>query len=849
MRRLLKPEYLEEIEGDLAELFEEDLSEGSPQRARRRYTWEVVKLLRPSLLKGALFNQKLNAMSYLKHNLVLTYRTFFRHRGSFLINLLGLSTGLACALLIYLWVGSERQMERFHPQGANLYITRLNLTQPDGISTQVLSPGRMLIEHIADEIPEVEKAVLSTDPNWWVSFSVETEQKNIRTIGKYVSADYFELFFHLTQGEPHQALADRNSVVISESLASQLFPNESNYLGKEVDWIDSEGKQRAIVKGVFHKPESSTDPFEIAVPYSYYGDILAEKEWGQVFDGVTYMRLYPDADFSHADRKVREYLKEKDPELPVELFLTPFGDEYLYGDFEAGVNTGGRIALVQLFSWIATFILVVACINFMNLSTARASRRAKEVGVKKAIGARRYTLIFQYLTESMVMSFVSMVLALVLVYLFLPSFNDITDKNLSLHISSQLWLGIIVIIVFTGLLAGSYPALYLSSFQPIKVLKGKVTGLLGEVWVRKGLVVFQYGISMVLIVAVLVLNQQINFILNKDLGYEKEQVVLFNNDGEIAQNLPTFTEQMAKIPGVEAVSGTTMSLLENHITHEIGWDGKTTETTKFTIFSSYYDFIETLGVPVLEGRTFQRGIPQDEQSIILNQAAVEAMKMEQPIGELVTLWGQEWTVIGVVQDFHFRSLYNEVSPLFFVLSDKYLSSMVARLRKGTERETLAELSEYYGTFNPGYAFEYNFLDDAYQAHYASEQRAAVLSNYFAGIAILISCLGLLGLAAFTAERRSKELGVRKVLGASVWSLVRLLSRDFMRLVGLAVLIGLPISFLLARNWLAGFAYRVSLPWWVFAVAGLSALAVSWLAIGGQTFKAARINPSKFLRQE
>jgi len=542
------------------------------------------------------------------------------------------------------------------------------------------------------------------------------------------------------------------------------------------------------------------------------------------------------------------------------LFVSRYSDKYLYGHYENGVQSGGRIEYVWLFSIIAVFILAIACINFMNLSTAQASRKMKEVGVKKTMGANRNALIAQFLGESTLMAFLSLAVAVILVVLLLPQFNEFTNKRLHFTINPGMILSVAGIVLFTGIAAGSYPAFYLSRFDPTKCLKGKLIVSFGERWIRKGLVVTQFVISVIFIVGFLIINQQLEFTQTKNLGYSKDNILVFERQGRRANwnDQEAFMSTLRNIPGVIGASCMNGSILDPEESEHSGftWEGQAPggRESQYPSPRISQKFIETMGIELKEGRTFsnQYAEQEEESKIIVNEAAVKLMGFRDPVGKTIYYGSvdnpKEKQIIGVVKDFHFGSLHGEVKPVFFMYGSRE-KDVVVKIRAGSEKTAIKSLREAYAKFHPEFPFEFTFLDDDYQALYDSENKIAVLSKYFAAIAIIIPCLGLLGLAAFTLQTRRKEIGIRKVLGASEGNIVRLLSGDFTRLVLIAIIIALPISYFVASKWLESFAYRIDLKWWFFAVAGFAALLVTWFTIGLQTFKAARMNPVKYLQNE
>ena len=487
----------------------------------------------------------------------------------------------------------------------------------------------------------------------------------------------------------------------------------------------------------------------------------------------------------------------------------------------------------------------------MNLSTAKASRRLKEVEIKKAVGAERSTLIFQYLGESTLMAMLSLLTAIGLVLLFLPQFNQITGKQLHLPLDASLILSFLAITLVTGLLAGSYPALYLSAFNPVKVLKGTLNKSVGELWARKGLVVVQFTLSIILIVSVFIVYKQIESAQSKNLGYDKDNILYVNRAGWEEGPLETFLAEARQLPGVLRASSMGHDMT-GHIAASYGvqWPGKNPDDRiEFEMMPVGYDMLELLEVEMTAGRTFSKEFSTDTSKIIFNEAAIAHIGFTDPVGKVVT-WGDEkMEIIGVVKDFHFESLHEKVKPMMFWLDPPRTWSIAIKIKAGEEQETIAQIQPLFQTFYPGFPFDYKFLDQEYQALYAAEQRVSTLSRYLAGIAILISCLGLFGLAAFTAERRLKEIGIRKILGSGDWNIVYLLSGDFTKMVLVAIVIALPISYFIAQRWLQDFAFHIDLRWWYFAGAGLLALLIAWFTVGLQTVRAARVNPVECLRDE
>jgi predicted permease len=784
----------------------------------------------------------------IKHHIILFLRNIRKDTSTFLINLIGLSTGLACLLLIYLWVNDELRVDKFHENPQRIYQVIEHLEFTDGIQTKIETSGPMA-ELLADEMPEVEYAAATIHPSWFGKHLLSVGENHLKAVGQLVSKDYFNIFSHgLIQGDKNKVMADPNSIVLSRELAANLFGTTENIVGKMVELEQGRTFQ---VSGIFENiPSNSTVQFDFALSTE------ASKEtppwtslhtWDSSGPKV-YVLLKEGTDIEQLNAKVERIRKGRDENSIRTATLVPYSDLYLHGNYENGKQVGGRIQYVRLFSIIALIILLIACINFMNLSTARASKRLKEVGIKKAVGAQRKTFIFQFLGESLVMAFLALIISVGLVELFLPQFNSIVGKQLMLNFNVHLVAIITSIAIFTGLIAGSYPALYLSGFNAISVLKGKLNSPLGEFWTRKGLVIVQFALSIVLIVSVLVVYKQIEFVQNQNLGYDQDNIVYFEIEGNIKDQLQTFKNEAKKLPGIKNVSSTTHSMVGHNWSLTLDWEGKNPDNIiQFQAFGVDYDFIETMGMEISSGRDFSRKFGTESSAVIFNETAIKAMGIENPIGK--TIENGQIKIIGIIKDFHFKSLHDKVEPLFLAIMPDAEKYVMARIQAGREGDALKKLQALYQDFNSGFPFEYKFLDEDFQTQYVSEQQVATLSKYFAGLAILISCLGLLGLAAHIAEQRTKEIGIRKVLGATISSILGLLSKDFMKLVLIAVFIATPVAWYIMSRWLQSFAYRIELQWWMFALAGLMAVVVAVATVSLQSVRAAMMNPVESLKSE
>jgi predicted permease len=787
-----------------------------------------------------------------KNNLKIAWRNLTKDRMFTFLNLLGLATGLTCTIMIYLWVHDEYQFDKFHEKDARLYQLMEHRKGKGEIFIADESSG-ILAETVAAQNPDVEYAAAEAPAAWFQKFTLSVGDKNIKATGQYVGRDYFNIFsFKLTDGNPGKVLADKMNIVISDDLAKRLFNTTQNLIGRKIIFQQD---QIFFVSGVFEKvPVRSSEQFDFLLSFEYYKQIQPwVTSWGNT-GPHNFIVLKKGSDINAFNKRIAGLIEKSSGDTTRSPFAMRFSDNYLQNSFDHGNRIGGRIVNVKLFSIIALFILTIACINFMNLSTAKASRRLKEVGIKKVVGAGKTQLVFQFLGESVLLTFIAVILSVGLVYLLLPQFNRITGKEISLYPDTKLIAGLIGIGLFTGFVSGSYPALYLAGFNPIMILKGKMRNSIGEIWARRGLVIFQFTISIFMIVGVLVIYRQIQYIQNKDLGYQKDHVIRMDCEGKLIANEENFIAQLKKVPGIVNASFTYNVMIgRNYGDNGLEWIGKPPgEYIYFEGFGGGYDFIETMGMKLAEGRSFSKNYGDESHNIIVNEEAARIMGFRNPVGKNVTLFGNPKQIIGVVKDVHFESLRETVKPLYMNLIKQDSSpwtKLMIRVQAGREAGTVERIKNLYERFNPGFPFDFHFLDELYEKQYAAELRVSILSKYFAGLAIVISCLGLFGLTAFTAQKRQKEIGIRKVIGASVPNLVVMLSMDLLKQVLVAILIAVPVSWWIMNQWLNGFAYRIPISIGIFLIAGFSIVAITLLTISYQAIKAAFKNPVNSLRSE
>jgi predicted permease len=781
----------------------------------------------------------------------IAWRNMIKDRQFTFLNVIGLSAGLTCTLLIWFWVHEELSVDKFFEKGNQIF-QLMERRSGQGLTSASDESSGMLGEILKTRMPEIEYAAALAPHEWFQKFTLSAGEKNFKAYGQYAGKDYFNIFsFKLLDGKKEKVLQDKNSIVISDELAVKLFGTTENLIGRAIHFQHT---RDFFVSGVFKKPgANSSQQFDFVLSFEYMKEVYP---WVTSWDNTgphNFVLLKKGTDIDMFNKKIANVIRENSHDSARIAFASPFADNYLLYSFSHGSQTGSKIVYVKLFSIIALFILAIACINFMNLSTAKASRRMKEVGIKKVLGAGRQQLIFQFLSESIIYTALAMVLAFGMVWLLLPAFNQLTGKEIEIRFNANMILTLLGITLFTGVLAGSYPALYLSGFKPICILKGKLQTSIAEIFSRKGLVVFQFTLSALLIISVLVVYRQIRFIQKSDPGYSKDNIVRFNSEGRVLSNEDAFVDELKKIPGVVDACYTWHDMIgRNYGGYGISWDGKDpNERDYLEGFGGGFGFIETMGMQMVAGRLFSKKYGDEGSKIILNESAVKLMHMKDPVGKTIHYGNRSMQIIGIVRDFHYESLHEAVKPCFITLDGpgNIWHKMMVKIKGGEQLSTLNAIQNLYASYNPGFPFEYGFLDEAYQKQYLTESRVGILSRYFAGLAILISCLGLFGLATFTAQKRQKEIGIRKVVGASVNNIVLMLSKDFLRLILMAVGIAFPLAWWLMNQWLHGFAYRTEIGLEVFIITGASVILITLLTIGVQAIKAALANPVSSLRSE
>jgi len=783
----------------------------------------------------------------LKNYFTIAWRTLWKNKSFSIINISGLTVGMAGAIIILLWIRYETSFDKFHSKVDRLYEVWNQAEFNGELNTWSFTP-KPLGPILGSEFPEVAAFSRFQSPS---DMLLAFEDKKSHQSLTVIDPGFFTMFdFGLLKGDKLTVFSKPESIVLSSDAAERLF-GDGDPIGKEVIL---ENQVSLMVTGVMSNlPANSDFKFDGALPWSLYKKLGYEDEFWGNNSVKTYIELQPEVNFQIASDNIRGITKRYSVEEN-DLILHPVSKMHLYDHYENGVLAEGNMQLVKQFSWVALFILLIACINFMNLSTARSEKRAKEVGIRKLSGAGREKLIFQFIGESMVMSTVAAVLSLLVVELTLPFFNNLMGSALDLPLDSfAFWLFLAGFIGITGLLAGSYPAFFLSSFLPAKVLKGRFSSPKSAFSLRRVLVVLQFTFAVILIAATLIIKKQIEFGQNRQSGFDREQLVYHTLTEDMSKNYETLRNELLESGSVLAASRTMSPITENWSNSwEMTWQGKDPNTT-ITIdrFSTDADLVKTMGFRLVSGRDidiFQHA--SDSNAVLINQAAAEVLGFEEPLGQIIKDMNKDWQVVGLVEDFIMNSPYQKVNPLVIFGPNAWFSVLHVRLNpENSVDENLAFIENIFAKHNPNFPFQYNFVDEAYAAKFQTQERVGKLTLWFSGLAIFISCLGLFGLAAFMAEQRMKEISVRKIFGASSGKVVSLLTGDFVKLVLVSLVIALPISWYLMNEWLKDFNYRIELNIWIFLLVALITLLIAVVTVSSQALKAAWANPVDALKSE
>ncbi|GAB3270258.1 ABC transporter permease [Larkinella harenae] len=853
------PHLLEDVEGDLNERFLRNVRLFGKPYARRQYIRDVLGFLKPRL--GGPFFQKKPSMEYpstyslqpamIRNYFKTAWRSLLKNQFYSAINMAGLTVGLAVGMLILLWVQDELSFDRFHRKADQIY--RLENWVGTGTSKQIwTSTVAPIAEMAKKEVPEVKDAVRMTN-NGLYSFYKYRDKTFAEEKVAFTDPTLFTVFdFGLIKGDPTKPFPDDNSVVMTETTATRYFGAEEP-IGKV---ITVDGKNRFTVSGIIPDfPKNSSTNSDLLFPismwfktiYAYRKDGRNENNDFHEFNYVTFLQLQPGVSTDVLANKLRTiHLRNKPDDTDLTYLLQALPDMHLY---KADGSEGG-IETVRMFAIIAVLILAIACINYVNLSTARSMLRAKEVSMRKIVGAAKFQLFLQFMVETALLFLLSALMAITLMMVLMPFFNQLSGKQLTIDWTDpHIWKVMGLTIAGTLLASSIYPALLLSSFEPLKALKGNVSARLTDAVFRKILVVTQFAVTVILISGTLVIGHQLSYIRSKDLGYDKTHVFSFFQR-EMGRHYEAVKADLLQQPGVTGVTRGNSNIVElGEQTGSNSWDGKEPgETMMIRPVAVDEGFIPFFKMTLQQGANFT-GSAADSLHFILNETAVKATRIKNPIGKRFKLWDREGTIIGVVKDFHFASMKQKIEPSVLFYEPRYAGQIYIKTTGQDAPKAIAAAEQLWKRYNTDYPFKYDFLDQTFDNLYKGEQRTGTLFTIFASIAILISCLGLFGLVAYTAQVRTREVGVRKVLGATVLGIIQLLARDFLKLVLVAIVIAVPVAWYTMDRWLDGFAYRITMQWWMFAAAGLLALAIALITVSFQSIKAAIVNPVKSLRSE
>jgi putative ABC transport system permease protein len=779
--------------------------------------------------------------------LTIAWRTIAKNKVYSAINIIGLSIGMAGFILIGTWILNEKSFDQFHENKNSLYKVWNRTMGPENIQAWDVTAGP-LGKSLKNDFAEIKHTARIY---WSMDRLFSYGDKNLKAKGNDVDRPFLQMFsFPLLKGDKNHALDDVNNIVITENLAKRLFGDEDP-MNK---MIRIDNKEPYKVSGVLKTlPSNTSFDFEYLVSLerseSYYGNSWNNNSY------YTYVQLAPNIAGEVFNKKVKNALLRYAPGSETEIFLHPISKWHLYSRFENGKVAGGRIEIIYLLLIIGILILGIACINFMNLSTAQSQNRAKEVGVRKVIGAGKGSLISQFLIESIMISMVAGVLAILIVELCLPAFNHLSGRKLSIAYGQPLfWLILMAFIILTGLLAGSYPAFFLSAFRPIRVLKGELTNVQRRFTPRKVLVVVQFSIAIILIVSTSIIYSQIRFVQQRNTGYNINNLVEVPIEGDINKNYKVIKSELLNKGIITSMCKTSLGVtVDGASSSGLKWTGMdpALEGINFSRFGTTGNFISTLGLKLLEGREIDQEIyAGDSLAMMLNATAIKTMGLKDPVGKIIEWSNRQYTIVGIFDDFIIGSPYSRVNPMMVLGTNYWTYNTVMRFNaKNDMSSNLKKAEAIFRKFNPAYPFTYSFVDQEYAKKFNDQQQTGALAGLFASLTIFICCMGLFGLAMHTAGNRKKEIGIRKVLGASVFGITNMLANEFVRLVIIAITIATPVSWYIMNKWLLDFEYRISISWLTFVFVGLAAIIIAIVTISFQAVKAALANPVKSLRTE
>ena len=775
----------------------------------------------------------------------IALRNIKRYSVHSILNISGMAIGMACAILILLWVQDELSYDRFHKNADNLFrvIERQNI--PGAETTEMVPTPGALCQALKEKYPEIIRTSRYTPAPLTLKKGNDYLEETVAIVDK----DFLKMFnIQFVQGDINSALDDPHNIVITEEMAHKYFGNE-DALGKT---LPSRGYVVTVTGVVKSLPQNSHIRFNFLVPIEWLTELGAHiNDWNERFH--TYIELKEGADSKIVDNKIQNFIKNRDKGSHSEIFLQNIQKIHLFssGKYTYDVSGNGDITYIRIMDLIAIFILLIACINFMNLSTAQSVLRSKEIGVCKVAGANKRKLIIQFLGESLFIVFVALVIAVILVEILLPGYNNLIGRHLNINYQSPgLYMGLSTIMLSCSLLAGSYPAFYLSSILPLDIIKDVINNNPANASFRRILVIFQFSLSVLLIICTIIVSTQLSYMQNKNIGFNKDNIGYFmfpTRPGD--PRLKSLKKDLSNNPDILSVTIGNSPVNIEGTSGGFNWAGKKEgEDVLFYNLSADEDYAKTFKLELKEGRFFSSEFSTDNNAIVLNEQAANIMGFNNPLGEIITTpWGAKLTVIGIVKDFNFRSLHYKIEPLIMQVGQS--NNFYIKMKPDKIIATVESIKKSYKSFNPGLPIDFHFLDDDFDTMYRTEQRMSKIFKYFSLLAIIISCLGLIGLSSFTTERRTKEIGIRRVNGAKSIEIFTLLSREYIFWVLISAIIAIPVAYLAMHKWLESFAYKTELSWWIFALAGLLSLGIALLTVSWQSWKAATRNPVEALRYE
>jgi putative ABC transport system permease protein len=846
---LLKDELAEEVLGDLEEKYSQTCASKSWSLARRNYWYQVIHYLRPFAISIFRSNNSIQLIM-LKNYIKIALRNAKKNAAYSGLNIFGLTLGFTACMLIFLWVHHESSVDRFHDNGENIHRIWRNMHQSNGT---VLTTGYLpqpITDVLTSEYPEVEHlAAISRN----MDLLFERGEVIGNEYGMYASKDFFEVFSYELLVGSGGVLADPTKIVISDKLARKYFDVvEDDFSGVIGETLVVDEEESFMVSGIFRSTSDlSSMEFDWLLPLQ---GLIAETAWMRSWDSGsirTFVELAPGTKEAVSQRIEQEVNDHVEEDINEPLFLQPLNDLYLHSQFENGLVSGGRITYVRILSAAAIFLFIVVCLNAMNLITAQSTKRTLEVGIRKVLGEAKGSVRLQFLVESLLFSLSATLLSLTSTWLLLPYFSALIDTPMSIgDLGIEVWVFTLGLVLIAGTLMGLYPAVLLPAMKIISALKGTATRSLSAGSYRKLLIVFQFSISIIIVFAAMIITDQVQFVLNKDIGINKENLILVEMEGALAGKYDTYRNELLQIPEVSSVTSSSGSpIAYGRSTGSAVWAGKDpADNSDVGIMLINDHFVETVGIELLAGRTLSSSYGADTSNYLINEEAVKAMGFEDPINQRLSIWGVEGNIVGVVKNFHTRDLYEPITPMIMSYYPSRTEVALIKL-EDTNSDVIAKIEGLTTELNPKYPFEFEFLDQAYAEGYRNEVVVGQIIKLFAIISVIVSCIGLFTLTTYSTFLRTKEIGIRKVYGAGVDQIILMLSKEYSILILISIVLALPVTIIYAQQWLEQFQYRIDLSAFNLALGAIVGMAIGLITVCVKSYQAATANPMKSLRNE